>query len=102
MTAMVLAPYRANLGRDLAQVPYQVLQLVFCAVGRKIGDLGFEGNYQVGAGFGNRSAKRKNLAGVTPPVEWKLGGIGVQPHAQQRPVLALGAAQLFDESHAAL
>jgi hypothetical protein len=74
-------------------VRHQALELVFGAVRRKVGNLGFETAHQIGCGIDNACAKVIDLAGIPLESRRKLGGFRVQAHAQQGVVLALGGAQ---------
>ena len=80
---------------------HQSLQLRLGPVGRKVGDLRFEGDHQVGSGIHNGCTEIEDPAGVTPHRVRKLRRFGVQPHTQKGAVLALGGAQLVKKFHGA-
>jgi hypothetical protein len=84
-----------------AQVLHQLFELVFGAVRGEIGDLRLEGDRQVGRGIDDGGAKVVDLAGIALQPGGEPGGFGVEAHAQQRAVAALGGAQLVQEDHGA-
>jgi len=80
----------------------QLLQLSLSPLRRKVGDLRFEGDYQVGRGIDNGGAKVENFVGTTVKGSRKFARIGVQAHAQHGPVLAFCVVQALDKSHGAI
>ena len=86
------------LRRGTADVANQLLKLVFGTVGGKVRNLGFEGQRQVGRGVHDGGTKVVDMPSIARRISLEVvgefSGIRVQPHAQQRAVLALGLMQL--------
>ena len=76
-----------HLRGHAAHVGHQLFELVFGAVGRKIGDLRLERLGNVGGGIDNGRAEIEDFAGIALPGSGEAAGFGVQPHAQQGVVL---------------
>jgi hypothetical protein len=81
-------------------VPHQLLQLVFGAVGREIGDLRLEGNHGVGRGLDDGGTEIVDARGIALHAGGKFRGIGVEADAEQGLVLALCRAQHVEKGHA--
>ena len=66
-----------HVGRGAAHVLHELFQLVFGAVGVEIGDLGFEGDDQIGCGVHNGGAKVVDFAGFAFNMGGEFGRLGV-------------------------
>ena len=84
-----------------AHVLHQAFELVFGAVGGKVGDLWLEGTHQIGRGVHDGGAEVIDLVRIALHSRRKPRGLRVQAHAQQGVVLRRGVAQHVGEGHGA-
>jgi hypothetical protein len=87
-----------HLGRDLADVRDQALELVLGALRGEVGDLRLERDHQIAGRVDDGRAEVEDACRVVLPRAGELAGLGVEPDAQQRIVRAFGGGQLVGEA----
>ena len=78
------------------------LQLFFSAVRSEVRNLRLEGDGRVGRGVDDGRAEVVDAAGVAFEPGGKARRVGIEAHAEQGAVLALGAAQHVEKGHAGI